>query len=225
MVLRVIYISQFTQEENNSLDSILESRRSMRSFAPDIPPKDEIIKIIRAGLFAPYAGQAVAGEVYFRRFVVVKKDSQQMTKVAEIAKQQVKSMAEQLSKELQANLFLKNQGQEFVKRLERFAEIGVPGIGTAPYYIVVAERRGIPPVEQQSLAHCLQNMWLKATALGLGFQLVSATAQMAQDREFCSLLDMPYGKFGMNGCAVGYPKEDLPPASRPSVDEVTKWIE
>ena len=219
------YISQFTQEENDSFDSILESRRSIRSFAPEIPSKDTIIQIIRAGLFAPYAGQAVAGEVYFRRFVVFKKDSQQIAKVNEIAKRQVKSMAEQLSRELPANLSLKNQGQEFVKRLERFAEEGVPGIGTAPYYIVVAERRGIPPVEQQSLAHCLQNMWLKATALGLGFQLVSATSQIAQDREFCSLLGIPYGEFGMNGCAVGYPKEGLPPASRPGVDEVTKWIE
>ncbi|MGD0953085.1 MAG: hypothetical protein ABR985_11955 [Methanotrichaceae archaeon] len=35
--------------------------------------------------------------------------------------------------------------------------------------MVVAERKSFPPVEQQSLAHCLQNMWLKATALGLGF--------------------------------------------------------
>jgi len=51
-----------------------------------------------------------------------------------------------------------------------------------PYYIVVAERSGIPPAEQQSLAHCLENMWLKATALGLGFQLVSVTAQMGRDR-------------------------------------------
>jgi len=218
-------VSQFTQEENATLDRIFESRRSIRTFTADVPPKDDIIKIIRAGLFAPYAGQAVAGEVYFRRFVVIKKGSKQIAKVAEIAKQQVKSMAEQLNKELRSNLSSKKHGQEFVKRLERLAQIGVPGIGTAPYYIIVAERRGIPPVEQQSLAHCLQNMWLKATALGLGFHLVSVTAQMAQDKEFCSLLGIPYGEFETNGCAIGYSKEGLSPASHPSIDEVTKWIE
>ncbi len=47
------------------------------------------------------------------------------------------------------------------------------GIGSAPYFIVGAEKKGFPAVEQQFLAHCLENMWLKATALGLGFQLVS----------------------------------------------------
>jgi len=68
-------------------------------------------------------------------------------------------------------------------------------------------------------------MWLKATALGLGFQLVSATAQMAQDREFCSLLGVPYGEVGLNGCAIGYPMGAPTSILRPNVDEVTTWIE
>ena len=75
----------------------------------------------------------------------------------------------------------------------------VPGIGTAPYYIVVAERKGYPPVELQSLAHCLENMWLKATALELGFQIVSITSEMAQNPEFCNhSRDYP-GRMGTDG--------------------------
>lgn len=59
-----------------------------------------------------------------------------------------------------------------------FKKIGtVPGVGPAPEFIVVAEKKGFPEVEQQSLAHCLENMWLKANALDLGFQLVSSTAK------------------------------------------------
>jgi len=196
----------------------------MRSFAPDIPPKEDIMKIIRAGLLAPYAAQAVAGQD-FRRFFVFREGSPQLAHVAALGKRQVKRMAEQLRDERAANSSLKDPAQGFVKRLERLAEMGVPGIGTAPYYIVVAERRGIPPVEQQSLAHCLENMWLKATALGLGFQLVSATAQMGQDREFCSVLDIPHGEFGTNGCAIGYPIKRPPPVERPDAREVTKWID
>ena len=218
------HVSSFNQEENTALDRILESRRSIRAFTPDIPPKEEIVKVIQAGLLAPYPGLRVAGDVYFRRFVVIEKGSAQLTKIAEIAKRQVKFMAEQLKRELPADPSLQRQGQEFVRRLERLAQIGVPGIGTAPYFIVVAEQKGFPPVEQESLAHCLENMWLKATALGLGFHLVSATAHMAQDKEFCALLDMPYGEFGMNGCALGYPKEALPPASHPTVEEITTWM-
>ncbi len=80
-------------------------------------------------------------------------------------------------------------------------------------------------VEQQSLAHCLQNMWLKATALGLGFQLVSATAQMDANPEFCELLGINPDEWAFYGCAIGYPDEELTSSVRPPVDEVTRWIE
>ena len=81
--------------------------------------------------------------------------------------------------------------------------------GTAPFYIVVAEKKGFPPVEQQSLAHCMENMWLKATALGLGFQIVSATAQMADNPKFCRILGLESGKWALMGCAVGYPAKSV----------------
>ena len=218
------HVSPFTPQDNAILDRILESRRSVRSFAPDIPPKEDIIRIIRAGLLAPYAAQAVAGQD-FRRFFVLQEGTPKLAHVAALGKRQAKRMAEQLRDELAANPSLEDQAKGFVKRLEQLAERGVPGIGSAPYYIVVAERRGIPPAEQQSLAHCLENMWLKATALGLGFQLVSVTAQMGQDTEFCSVLGIPHGAFGTNGCAIGYPMKRLPPAERPDAREVTKWID
>ena len=217
-------VSPFTQQDNAILDRILESRRSVRSFAQDIPPKEDIMRIIRAGLLAPYAAQAVAGQD-FRRFFVFQEGNPELAHVAALGKRQAKRMAEQLRDDLAANPSLEDQAQGFLKRLERLAEMGIPGIGTAPYYVVVAERRGIPPAEQQALAHCLENMWLKATALGLGFQLVSVTAQMGQDREFCSVLGIPQGEFGTNGCAIGFPVKRPPPVERPDAREVTKWID
>lgn len=63
-------------------------------------------------------------------------------------------------------------------------EKGVLGIGTAPYLIIVAERRGIPPIEQKSLSHVMQNMWLKSTALGLGFELVSVIGRLSDNKDF-----------------------------------------
>ena len=224
--MTMTHVSPFTEEDNAILDRILESRRSVRLFAPDVPSKEHILKIIRAGLLAPYAAQAVAGQD-FRRFFIFQEGSPQLAHVAELGKRQAKRMAEQLRDKLATNPSLEYQARGFVTRtkLERLAEMGILGIGTAPYYIVVAERRGIPPAEQQSLAHCLENMWLKATALGLGFQLVSVTAQMGQDSEFCSVLGIPHGEFGTNGCAIGYPVERLPPVERPDASAVTKWID
>src|SRR5664280_1998331 len=87
---------------------------------------------------------------------------------------------------------LREKSIGFSNRLAMIKKIGkVPGIGTAPYFIIVAEKKGFPAVEQQALAHCLENMWLKATALGLGFQLVSITAQMTDNPAFCKILDIP----------------------------------
>jgi nitroreductase len=113
-----------------------------------------------------------------------------------------------------------------MNRLDTIKSLGmVPGIGTAPFYIIVAEKRGFPPVELQSLAHCLENMWLKATALDLGFQIVSITAQMADNARFCSILGIETGNWALMGCATGYPAETLSPSIRPSLKEVTTWLE
>lgn len=218
-------MGDISNECSDAFDNILESRRSIRLFKDEIPPKEYVEDIIRAGLFAPYAAQAVDENEYFRKFIVISKNSEKMKEVAEIAKNKVKIMSEQLNAQMEKNPYLKEKGKSFSKRLELFADRGVLGIGTAPYYIVVAEKKGVPPVEQQSLAHCLQNMWLKATSLNLGFHLVSATAQMGEDEDFCEALGINPGEWGLNGCAVGYPKEIPPKTSRPAVGEVTKWID
>ncbi|MCZ3364902.1 MULTISPECIES: nitroreductase family protein [Methanobacterium] len=218
-------MGDISNECSDAFDNILESRRSIRFFKDEIPPKEYVEDIIRAGLFAPYAAQAVDENEYFRKFIVISKNSEKMKEVAEIAKNKVKIMSEQLNAQMEENPYLKEKAKSFSKRLELFAEKGVLGIGTAPYYIVVAEKKGVPPVEQQSLAHCLQNMWLKAASLDLGFHLVSATAQMEENKDFCEILGINPGEWGLNGCAVGYPEEIPPETSRPAVSEVTMWID
>jgi hypothetical protein len=68
-------------------------------------------------------------------------------------------------------------------------------------------------------------MWLKATALDLGFQLVSATAQMDGNPEFCAMLGISPGEWALEGCAIGYPADKLSSSIRPMVSEVTSWLE
>jgi nitroreductase len=125
---------------------------------------------------------------------------------------------------MEQNTFVREHGEAFLQNLKTMGQHGIPNVGKAPYYVVVAEQKGIPPVEQRSLAHCMQNMWLKATALGVGFQLLSITAQMAEDKEFCSLLDIPFGQFALDGCLIGIADMIPPPSRRSRPDEVTKWI-
>lgn len=216
-----------TDQKNKYLDQVLAERRSYRMFTPEFPPEDAIRRIIHAGLLAPFAAVAVGNATdYFRRFFVMKLGSRSLTAAAPLVMAEIHRMADSLHEEMKANLRLREQGIGFAQRLAMIKKRGIiPGIGTAPYYIIVAERKGYPPVELQSLAHCMENMWLKATALGLGFQIVSITAEMSQNPEFCKLLGIPTDEWQLMGCAIGYPQEHLSPSIRPPVEDVTRWLE
>jgi nitroreductase len=213
-------------QRNVFLDQILAERRSHRMFRPDFCSEDEIQRILHAGLLAPFAAASVGNSHdYFRRFFVMRKGSESMNAVIPLVMQQVQKMSADLEAGMQKDPSLRAKAAGFVRRLSMMQEKGVvPGVGTAPYYIVVAERRGFPPVELQSLAHCLENMWLKATALDLGFQIVSVTSQMSSDPAFCAILGLPVGEWELMGCAVGYPADELSPSIRPPVEDVTVWL-
>jgi len=216
-----------SEQKNVTLDQILAERRSYRRFRPEYPPEDAIRRIIHAGLLAPFAAAAVGNSTdYFRRFFVMKNGSQSMTAAAPLVMAEIHRISENLHEEMKNAPRLRERAMGFAQRLAMIKKQGiVPGIGTAPYSIVVAERKGYPPVELQSLAHCMENMWLKATALELGFQLVSITSEMAHNPDFCKILGITPGEWELMGCAIGYPQEKLSPSIRPHDEDVTRWLE
>jgi nitroreductase len=212
------------REFNRQLDELIESRRTIRSFTAEAPPRESIEQIIRAGLLAPYAAPAVAGERLFRRFFVFERGSESVATVTAIALERMRTNAENLKKRCEADPAVARKAGDFAKRLQMMAEAGKVPITEAPWYIVIAEKKGIPPVELQSLAHCLENMWLKATALGLGFRLISLTTQLGDDPAFCSLLGIPPGEFAFDGCTIGYATEWPPTPDKPGLEEVVSWL-
>lgn len=207
---------------NQNLDEIIKARRSIRMFTSEMPTKKDIETIVQAGALAPFAALANTGKDA-RKFFVVSRNNPLLNKLSSVIKNRAGIFAEQFKAQINSNPILQAQGQGFLKRLELTAQQGPLGIGSAPYYIVVAEKRGIPDVQHKSIAHCMENMWLKATALGLGFHLVSITTQMEQDDEFCNLLNLPFGEYRLDGCAIGYPAQNPPQPIRPRIDEVTTW--
>ena len=104
------------------------------------------------------------------------------------------------------------------------AEKGFPDLLKAPCLIVIAERKGIPPAERQSLAHVVQNMWLKATALGIGFRLISVIERLTETDGFCDLLGVRLGEFAFTGCIIGFSAEEPGTRKRAEDSEVTKWM-
>jgi nitroreductase len=210
-------------ECNKFIDQVIESRRSIRKFKAEAPPRDLIEQILQAGLLAPYAAASVSRED-FRRFIVIPRESKATAQMAAIMKRKAESWSKEMEDQMQHEKFTKQHAGPFLERLKLAGKLGMPNIGKAPYYIVVAEQMGIPRVEHLSLAHCLQNMWLKAAALGLGLQLLSVTQELDEDKEFCDLIKIPMGEFALDGCLLGYPDMRPQMPKRPSLNQVTEWI-
>lgn len=208
---------------DQNLDEIIKARRSVRLFTSEMPTKEYIKAIVQAGALAPFAGLANTGKDG-RKFIVVSRNNPLINELSSVVKNRAGVFAEQFKAQINSNPILQAQGQGFLKRLEMTTQQGPLGIGSAPYYIVVAEKRGIPDVQHKSLAHCMENMWLKATALGIGFHLVTITTEMEQDNEFCNLLKLPVGEYRLDGCAIGYPAQNPPQPIRTNIDEVTTWF-
>jgi len=213
-----------TNNNCKELDKVITSRRSIRVFKDDIPSRESVEEILEAGMLAPYAAQAVGPNEIFRRFFVFEKGTDSMVTAENIMRKKAEEGLNHFKGVIEDQPFIKPRVEPFMKKLQMFVDNGVLGVGTAPYFIVVAELRGIPPVEQESIAHCMENMWLKATCLELGFHLVSLTSQMSDSDEFLKLLNLPRGQYGLNGCAIGYPAQEIPAMSRPDTKMVTKWI-
>jgi nitroreductase len=206
------------RSRNSILDDIIMHRRSCRAFSTEVPPKELIVQIITAGMHAPYAAVAVAGREDFRRFFVIEGFGEKMETIRGIIERHVQEMREQVERKAAADSTFAVATRVFRSRLR-----GGVGI-SSPWFIVVAEPKGFPSVAPQSIAHCLQNMWLKATALDLGMQLLSAVETMGDSPAFCRFLDIAPGEYALNACAIGYPAEFLPPSQRPNVDAATTWL-
>ena len=206
------------RSRNFILDDLILHRRSCREFSMQVPPKKLIMQIITAGMHAPYAALPVVGREDFRKFFVIEGSGEKMKTIRGIIERHVQQMGEELEKKATADSFFAEASRTVRSRLRGGVRI------SSPWFIVVAEPKGFPMVAPQSIAHCMQNMWLKATALDLGMQLVSAVEAMSDNLEFCRVLDIPPDEYALNGCAIGYPVELLPPSQRPNADAATAWL-
>ena len=204
----------FSRESIAALMRVIAARRSIRSFGEEMPDRDALDQVIAAGLAAPYAAAMAPGATLDRRFFVRPRGSAALTAAA--AAIQAHAAAALATAEVPPPLRA---------RLEPVAEGRILGVGTAPFYVVLAERGTTTPVQQQSLAHVLENMWLMATALGLGMHLVSVTTTMADDPAFCRILGLPVGEYALNGCASGVPVRAPDARSLADAGDVTTWLD
>ena len=202
------------RENADVLMRVMGDRRSTRGFAAEMPARAALEQILSAGFVAPYAAAMAPGNALDRRFFVLPRGSAAL-----------KAAAAAIQAYAAAALTAGEPPAPLRSRLEPVAQGRILGVGTAPCYVVIAERASVMPVQQQALAHVLENMWLMATALGLGMHLVSVTTMMADDAAFCRVLRLPAGEYALNGCAIGVPAQAPEVRPSPSAAGVSTWLD
>ncbi len=208
------------QSHSIALDEVLNARHTVRSFSPSPLEKDEIDQIIHAGLIAPFAALAVLGKTDFRKFFIIPADSPARGKIKDIIADRFPKYLEEMEK---------NVGpMPFVQMMKGNGLKIIADLSNKPCLVIAGERWGVPAIAPESLSYSLENMWLKATALNIGFQLLSVISglKLGNDEEFCRLLGIPPGEYHLDGFAMGYPADNYKPApvKYPDFDSSVKWL-
>lgn len=207
-----------------TLSAIIRARRSIRSFTNAVPPTEGMKEIFQSAIFAPFGRATDLPPKEIRKIFVISKDTQSMNRATELLYMEIRCVARKVKIITLLFPFLKKRMGLFDKRISAVAENGIPGLSEAPYYIVVAVKKGFPAMEKQTIAHAMQNMWLSATAQGLGFQLVSQTGIMSKNKEFMQLLGLKPGDYELDGCIIGVPKTAAEPREERHLEDFVTWV-
>jgi nitroreductase len=207
----------------DALEAIIRSRRSCRSFSGQVP--DEVLaKIVDSAVYAPFGAGTGIPLKEIRRIFIFRQDTEAMDQARQIIEAQLRSGAAKIGTAVRIFPFLRKKIGFFADRISTTAEKGIPGLIEGSFYIVVAEKKGFPPLARQALAHVMENMWLTATAHGVGFQMLSVTDGLAKNAQFMQLLGLPPKKWALNGCIVGMPKHPPKGKRERETAHFIRWV-
>jgi len=215
-------------EENaqaiKTLSEIIRARRSIRSFSDDVPPTEAMQEILQSAILAPFGRATGLPPNEIRKIFVFSQNTEKLNRASELLLIQIRCIARKVNIVIRFFPFLKKKMELFSKRISGIAKDGIPGLAEGAFYVVVAVKKGFPAMEKQTIAHAMQNMWLSATAQGLGFQLVSQTVMMSKNKEFMQLLGLKPGDYELDGCVIGMPKRCPEPREERHLEDFVTWI-
>ena len=111
---------------NIVLNKIIKTRRSIRNFKPELPPKKSIEKIIEAGKLAPYPGWRIYKrdplDKDYRRFIIISRKNPIIKQIAKIVKRIMKVRLIQHERQMMEDSFLKEYGNAHFQRLKHIAK-------------------------------------------------------------------------------------------------------
>lgn len=210
---------------NKTFEQVVKSKRSLPNFSSEIPPIDLLNEIVKSCIHAPYAGALGIPLNEVRKIYIFKQGTDSMTTARDILLSEIKKNSKKIYAILKFLPFLRKKIKPFAYRLRVFSPKGIPLLFEAPFFIIIAEKRGFPMVNEESLTHALQNMWLTATNLGLEFQLITAIPHMANNKQFLKLLKLKKGAYALDGCVVGYPYNYAKESKEYEFEKFVTWVE
>ena len=202
----------------NEVIEAIKNRRSVRSFKPDIIPRDVIEVIIEAGNHAPSRGRMEQGGITFQpwRFVVVE-DLEFRLKLVQttlpIWKQSIEGM-----KEFQPEMY-----ENVMKQYETMNEPKDMVYHSAPVIIFVIG----PNDYAVSCALACENIMVAATSLGLGSCYVGFGSMVTGNPDVVEALELTEGERIYGPIVLGYPEEEssvLAGIGQEKKDPKVKWI-
>jgi len=186
---------------------------------------EQVNEILESAIYAPYAAAATGLPLSdVRKVFVFSTGTPSMESAKEILLSAIASNALKINIVLKIFPFLNKKMKSFSNRLNSISRNGIPSLIDGSYFVVIAERKGFPPNEKQSLSHVIQNMWLTATKFNIGFQLLSATGILSNNSRFLKLLNLPKNKYHLEGCVIGISKQQTEERKEFQLDEFVSWI-
>jgi nitroreductase len=208
-----------------ALFALLRSRRSVRRFRPDLPPRHLIEQLLEAAITAPSASNKQPW-----RFLVVTR-AELIARLAAEVRAAVERIAVHIEPASEGSFraygdyFTRFQAAPVVivalhRALTLLTNLSQPGMPAE-------DRARIAAMERDSglmgTAMALQNLLLAAHALGLGASGMTGPL-VAVDR-MRTLLDVPASWEVAALVPVGFPAEEPAPTERKAVDKVVRWID
>lgn len=198
--------------DKNEFYQLLEARKSIRKYKPEMPPRATIEKILNAGMHAP-SGK---NRQNWRFFVCTGKKRDEYLKYSQKSWLGIKDI-------LQARL--KPSLYEFTERF--FFTLGDAPVLIFCYSINTPDERYHTSIGSVYMA--VENMNLAAVAEGLGTCTMGAPLEIKDEVDkFLGVTDLPEYKAGqmelLCGLVLGYPDHEPPKASRQTEGRVT-WLE
>jgi nitroreductase len=190
---------------------LVESRKSIRKYKPEMPPRDVIERILNAGMHAP-SGK---NRQNWRFFVVTGKKREEYLKYSQKSWLGIKDI---LQKKLKPSLY------DFTERF--FFTLGDAPVLIFCYSLNTSEERYHTSIGSVYMA--VENINLAAVAEGLGSCTMGAPLEIKEEvDQFLGVTSLPEYKSGelelLCGVVLGYPDHSPPKAPRQTEGRVV-WI-